>query len=135
MKKTFSGILLVDEELWQEQRRFFIRNLREFGFGTRNMSKLVEEEADELVKFIFRKIDGNGQVVLNISSLFNVHVLNTLWKMLAGVRFDSDDEKMIALQSMLSDLFNNISMVGGTFSHFPVLKYLAPEYSGSYLLL
>lgn len=128
--KLFLGILLVDETFWHEQRRFFLRQLREFGFGKKNMSTLVEEEAQELVHHIYKTINYNDKTVFSVETLFNVSILNSLWKMLAGVRYNADDEKMRELQSILNELFRSISMVGTTFSHFPILKYLAPEMSG-----
>ncbi|CAG9856915.1 unnamed protein product [Phyllotreta striolata] len=121
------GILLVDELFWQEQRRFFLKQLREFGFGTRNMSTLIEEEAQELIAYICKFTALNDSSVFNIQNLFNLHILNSLWKMLAGVRYDAEDKKMRELQAILNELFR---AVGATFSHFPILKYLAPEKSG-----
>ncbi|XP_050315796.1 probable cytochrome P450 303a1 isoform X2 [Anthonomus grandis grandis] len=125
------GIILTDNEFWQEQRRFLVRQLREFGFGTRNMSLLVEEEVSHLIVFINKALEnGRGSCVFNMESLFSVSVLNTLWKMMAGVRYSPEDQKMITLQSILADLFKTIHMVGASFSHFPVLKYIAPQMSG-----
>nr|CAH7748876.1 unnamed protein product [Callosobruchus chinensis] len=124
------GILLVDEEFWIEQRRFLLRHLREFGFGTRNMSTLVEEETQELVNHVNSIIDHDDRSIFNMHNLFCVPILNSLWKMLAGNRYGAGDEKMVELQQILADLFKQISMVGTTFSYFPILKYLAPEASG-----
>ncbi|XP_072396455.1 methyl farnesoate epoxidase-like isoform X3 [Diabrotica undecimpunctata] len=124
------GILLVDQHFWQEQRRFFLKQLREFGFGTKSMSMSIEEEAQELVQYILRTINQNDSVVFNVHNMFNLHILNCLWKMLAGVRYMAEDAKMRELQSILNELFQAVSMVGATFSHFPILKYIAPEKSG-----
>ncbi|VEN64072.1 unnamed protein product [Callosobruchus maculatus] len=63
------GILLVDEEFWMEQRRFLLRHLREFGFGTRNMSTLIEEETQELVSHV------NSMIIQDDRSIFNIHNL------------------------------------------------------------
>ncbi|XP_056637719.1 methyl farnesoate epoxidase [Diorhabda sublineata] len=124
------GILMVDELFWQEQRRFFLKQLREFGFGTRTMSILVEEEAQELVNYIYRTITHNDSVVFDIHNLFNLHILNCLWRMLAGLRYNAEDKQMRELQAVLNELFQALSMVGTTFSQFPLLKYLAPNKSG-----
>jgi Cytochrome P450. len=58
-------VLLTDEGFWQDQRRFVLRHLREFGFGRRTMAELVEEEAEQLVKAFQQKLDGSqvGKVV------------------------------------------------------------------------
>ncbi|KAL1501289.1 hypothetical protein ABEB36_006637 [Hypothenemus hampei] len=113
-----------------EQRRFLVRHLKEFGFGTKNMSILVEEEVSHLIDFIYKSMDGTDSVVFNMESLFSVSILNTIWKMIAGVRYSPEDDKMKTLQKMLSDLFKIIHMIGAAFSHYPILKYIAPELSG-----
>jgi len=47
------GILLCDaNETWNEQRRFVLRNLRDFGFGKMSMEGLLVHELDELIKHI-----------------------------------------------------------------------------------
>jgi N-acetyl-anhydromuramyl-L-alanine amidase AmpD len=51
-------VLLTDEEFWQDQRRFVLRHLREFGFGRRTMTDLVEQEAEQLVKAFQQKLEG-----------------------------------------------------------------------------
>ena len=79
-------MLLTDEEFWQDQRKFVLRHLREFGFGRRTMAGLVEDEAEELVKFFRKKVEG-GKTVLPMRDAFGVYVLNTLWSMLAGIRY------------------------------------------------
>ena len=60
-----AGVLLTDEEFWQDQRRFVLRHLKEFGFGRRTMADLVEEEAGQLVKAFQQKLEGSqvGKVV------------------------------------------------------------------------
>lgn len=94
------------------------------------MSSLIEEETQELVNYVLKTIQDKDSTVFEMTTLFNVHVLNTLWRMLAGVRYKHEDDKMQELQAILSELFERVSMIGASFSHFPILKYLAPELSG-----
>ena len=44
------GLLLTDSDFWMEQRRFVLRQLKEFGFGRRTMAALVQDEAGELAR-------------------------------------------------------------------------------------
>ncbi|XP_048521599.1 probable cytochrome P450 303a1 [Dendroctonus ponderosae] len=125
------GVLLTDNKFWQEQKRFLLRHLKEFGFGTKNMSVLIEQEVGHLLEFIEKSIDENqGSVVFKMESMFSMSVLNTVWCMLAGVRYSQEDQKMKSLQSIMFRMFKTIHMVGAAFSHFPILKYLAPQLSG-----
>lgn len=77
---------MTDEELWHEQRKFVLRHLRDFGFGRRTMAGLVEDEASELVKFFRQRVAPQG-TVMPMRDAFGVYVLNTLWTMLAGIRY------------------------------------------------
>lgn len=124
------GIIFTDEEFWSEQRRFILRHLREFGFGRRDMGAMLEEESGNLVQSMLDKLGGQKSAVLPMGNVFNISVLNTLWTMLAGVRYSSEDKKLKTLQKILTDLFLAVDMVGCLFSHFPFLRYLAPEFSG-----
>lgn len=124
------GILFTDEEFWHEQRRFVIRHLREFGFGRSDMGSLLQEEAQELVKNLIQRMEEDTSVVVEMEDVFNISVLNTLWTMLAGVRYSPQDKTLKTLQDLLSNLFKNIDVVGCLFSQFPFLRFVAPELSG-----
>lgn len=125
------GVLLTDETFWQEQRRYVLRNLREFGFGRRNMSSMIEEEAAHMVEHLKQRVINNGgSLTINFETFFGVHVLNTLWTMMAGIRYNPDDKILKDLQSNLNKLFIQLDMIGTLFSHFPILRFVAPEYSG-----
>lgn len=112
-----------------EQRKFVIRHLREFGFGRRDMATMVEAEAEDLIRIVTSKLQ-DDRAVLAMADMFGVSVLNTLWTMMAGVRYNPEDKELKTLQGLLSELFTHIDMVGCLFSQFPFLRYLAPEYSG-----
>jgi cytochrome P450 len=49
---------------------------------------------------------------------------------MAGIRYNPDNEELALLQDLLNDLFKSIDMMGASFSHFPILCYVAPEASG-----
>lgn len=126
------GVLLTDENFWHEQRRYVLRNLREFGFGRRNMSAMIENESILMIEHLKKRIteQNNGSLTINFETFFSVHVLNTLWTMMAGIRYNPEDKILVNLQSDLNKLFGQIDMIGTLFSHFPVLRFIAPDFSG-----
>ncbi|XP_044259444.1 probable cytochrome P450 303a1 [Tribolium madens] len=124
------GVLLTDSDFWQEQRRFILRQLREFGFGRKNMSSMIEEETGIMVESYQKMLAGKKSVILNMESAFNIHILNTLWMMMAGIRYSPEDKNLKSLQDILGRLFSTVDMVGAPFSQFPILKFIAPEISG-----
>lgn len=48
---AFSGIFFTEGQLWFEQRRFSLRNMRDFGFG-RRADELESEMQDEVLNLI-----------------------------------------------------------------------------------
>lgn len=126
------GILLVDEIFWQEQRRFIMRHLKEFGFARRGMVEMIQNEADHLLSDFRAMVDknGNGGALVEMRDAFSLYVLNTLWTMMAGIRYNQENKEVIHLQGLLYTLFTKIDMVGALFSHFPFLRFMAPEISG-----
>ncbi|XP_031356733.1 probable cytochrome P450 303a1 [Photinus pyralis] len=124
-------VLFTDGEFWEEQRAFIMKHLREFGMGKRTMSDIIEGECQAMVSDIGRKIDDcKGECVLRMDNMFGVYVLNTLWTMMSAKKHSPDDMKVIHLQNVITDLISNIHMDGALFSHFPILRYICPGFSG-----
>ncbi|CAB0037034.1 unnamed protein product [Trichogramma brassicae] len=209
------GLLVVDGNLWVQQRRFILRHLREFGWGRTDMAIQIEHEASQLVQYYRRLIDTKAQsfqiddcnddnnnddddaaenrrtpektdeerryesslgknekaekpgdvgrepakrsltaedfyvkvkhrellkeagqgaklsgIIVEMEDFFGVPVLNALWTMMAGKRYNVDDQELIYLQRIFTSLLRDVDMIGCLFQHFPVLKYLAPDKSG-----
>ncbi|XP_076286675.1 putative cytochrome P450 303a1 [Lasioglossum baleicum] len=190
------GLIVVDEAFWVEQRRFVMKELREFGFGRKSMAAIIEEEAQELVQHFkklisiefnkkiksqlvrtscdgdeddwkmyrpvetdttekleqskirkplkvsemyvdaneyseVRRIAGsNPGVVVSMHDAFGVSVLNSIWRMMAGKRYNTDDEELTYLQRILTKLMTEVDIIGAPFGHFPILRFIVPELSG-----
>ncbi|XP_050460249.1 probable cytochrome P450 303a1 [Cataglyphis hispanica] len=197
------GLVVVDERLWIEQRRFVLRHLREFGFGRTSMATIIEDEALKLVEHFkkllrdghnyeitdirkltmdnntgqiyklqkdsknnlnksklcddntinnkisnhkpwtiadlymkaedyaeVRKVSQSAEMIISMHDAFGVTILNSIWRMMAGKRYDTGDKEVIYLQRNLSKLLREIDIIGAPFSHFPLLRFIAPELSG-----
>ncbi|CAB3226338.1 unnamed protein product [Arctia plantaginis] len=126
------GVLLTDGELWKEQRRFLILHLKAFGFGRQGMQEIARWEAAHMVNDVMTMASREStlKVVLPMHNFFNTYILNTLWTMMAGIRYRARDPQMQVLQTLLFDLFATVDMVGTVFSHFPILSIIFPESSG-----
>lgn len=96
------------------------------------MREICENEAEFCLKDWRKLIEKSGGSCATISmpDCFSVHILNTLWLMMAGIRYDADNSDLKLLQVLLTDLFANIDMMGTLFSHFPFLRFVAPDASG-----
>ena len=126
------GVLLTDSDFWTQQRKFIVRHLKDFGYAAKGMTEICTFEAEAMVEDLWTLIkrNGNQPVEVEFRGRFAIYVLNTLWRMMTGKRYPKDNEVIKELQDILSDLFANIDMVGAAFSHFPVLRFIAPEASG-----
>ena len=84
------GLISSMGEEWQEQRRFALRHLKDFGFGRSKMEDLVLDEYKELAAELCRLSD-NGNVEMESKNVFNLTILNVLWRIVMGKRFDMND--------------------------------------------
>ncbi|XP_034098382.1 probable cytochrome P450 303a1 [Drosophila albomicans] len=133
--RTFNsrlGVLLTDGEMWVEQRRFILRHLKNFGFARSGMVDIVHNEASCLLQDLRARLAAAGgkQARIEMHDLTSVYVLNTLWCMLSGRRYEPGSPEITELLETFFELFKNIDMVGALFSHFPLLRFIAPDYSG-----
>ncbi|KAL4717752.1 hypothetical protein ACJJTC_000901 [Scirpophaga incertulas] len=124
------GLLLTDGELWKEQRRFLVKHLREFGFGRKGMGNIACSEAAHMILDLKETLNNNDEGIVQMHNFFNTYILNTLWFMMAGIRYNPKEPEMQVLQGLLFDLFAAIDIIGTSFSHFPLLSIIAPTMSG-----
>ncbi|XP_012255527.2 methyl farnesoate epoxidase-like [Athalia rosae] len=121
------GVLFTDGTKWSQHRRFSLRHLRSFGFGHRKMEDYLIAEAEDLVENL-RKKSLEGPVAMH--SAFDVPVINSLWLMFAGRRFEYDDEKLAEILRVTHDAFKLIDTSGGILCQLPFLRFIFPELSG-----
>ena len=100
-KFLFLGLVTSEGRCWTEQRRFTLRTLRDFGFGKKGMEEMIQEEVD-LFKGLIEKNIGEPFDFLN---KFNLPILNALWRVTSGERFDYDNPKLISIVGRLTEMF------------------------------
>ena len=66
-----------------------MRSLRDFGFGKKSMENLILEEVHDLISWIKK----NEKKAISVNKKFNLSVVNALWMIMAGHRYDHDDTK------------------------------------------
>jgi len=92
-----NGIIQAVGDTWSEQRRFALRHLRDFGFGKSSMEELIMDEVKEVLDWL-KKQKGKS---IPLQERFSLAVVNSLWKITTGERFDHDDAQ---LHQILEDL-------------------------------
>ncbi len=74
---------------------------RDFGFGRQSMDEVIQDEFSYFAKMLEQT---NGEPV-ETRDLFNVPVLNGLWRILTGQRLDSKDPNLVQIIDIMDDLF------------------------------
>lgn len=98
------GLINAQGKVWEEQRRFVIRQLRDFGFGKSSMEAVMLEEVNELIeRFVAKK----GEPIYDIKSELSLAVVNSLWSIVAGTRHSQEDPKLRHLARQLSGYKTN----------------------------
>ncbi|CAH1107251.1 unnamed protein product [Psylliodes chrysocephalus] len=120
------GIVFSDGQFWQNQRKFSLQHLRSFGFGRKEMEEKIQEETRSLIEIFKNK---NSEPIF-MHNAFDISVLNGLWAMMAGQRFDIDDERLRRLLQIIHDAFRLVDISGGMLNQMPFLRYVAPNASG-----
>ncbi|XP_014230693.1 methyl farnesoate epoxidase-like [Trichogramma pretiosum] len=121
------GVLFTEGSIWSQHRRFTLRRLKEFGLGQDTMVQQVEFEASNFINFLGEQ-SKKGPVAMH--TVFDLPVLNSLWQMFAGRRFEYDDAKVKEILDVVHDVFRTNDTMGGIISFMPFLRFIIPELSG-----
>jgi len=70
-----------------EQRRFISSQFKSFSFGKRSLEAVIAQEVSELLEFL----KGTKSNPVNLNRQFDLAILNVLWQVVAGERFDKID--------------------------------------------
>lgn len=101
---TLKGVAFTDGEFWREQRRFTTRQLREMGFGKTSIEYQTMEEIRDLIDEMKNQANSNTESVVDFKGIFVVSVVNILWAIVGGERFQRDDARFKRLLDDI-DLF------------------------------
>lgn len=116
---------MTDGPLWQEQRNFTERQLRQLGYGKMKMENLIIDELiGKLSSF------GERQDDISLNQKLTSSVLNVLWTITGGKTFAKDDDRLSELLQLLRERSKAFDMAGGILNQIPWLRFICPEYSG-----
>lgn len=120
------GIVFNDGTSWSKTRRIVLKYLKSFGYNTRFMENYISEECRELVKL--RTNDAGRPILVN--NMFNITIVNILWRLVAGKRYDLEDKKLKFLCDLIMRLFRAVDMSGGILNFMPFMRHVFPGLSG-----
>ncbi|KAJ4434999.1 hypothetical protein ANN_23571 [Periplaneta americana] len=73
---------------------------------------------------------GDTLNIFKVTGLFTVSALNVLWGMIAGIRYERNDERLQDLLKRLTEVFRAGNPTGPLTNIFPILKWIAPGLLG-----
>ncbi|CAG0896475.1 unnamed protein product [Darwinula stevensoni] len=117
-----NGIVCSEGSLWQENRRFTMRVLRDFGFGKMDaLDSMIQDSALDLCRY-FKE---NQRELQDLGPRLNLAILNIIWKMTADKQFSHDDQDMQDFMNQCMEVVSDSSILG-PFQLVPALVYLWP---------
>ncbi|XP_023936785.2 farnesoate epoxidase [Bicyclus anynana] len=120
------GLVFSDGATWTKTRRMVLKSLRVFGYGSRSMEANISEECNALIDM--RMADAGVPVVVN--HMFDVCIVNILWKLVAGKRYDLANEQLKVLCDLITRSFKVVDMSGGILNFLPFLRHVVPNLIG-----
>lgn len=123
--KDMPGVIMSEGKVWSDQRRFTLRTLRDFGFGKTGMEEMIQEEV-LLFKALINK---NQEEPFDFINQFNLPILNALWKVTVGERFEYDDPRLMSIIERLTDMFKRIGKPENVITLcFPWINKIFPSF-------
>ncbi|XP_045766237.1 farnesoate epoxidase-like [Maniola jurtina] len=120
------GLVFSDGATWHKTRRMVLKCLKYFGYGSRSMEANISEECKALIEL--RMVNAGMPVVVN--HMFDVCIVNILWKLVAGKRYDLSDKQLTILCDLITRSFKVVDMSGGILNFLPFLRHVMPDLIG-----
>ncbi|CAG7719586.1 unnamed protein product [Allacma fusca] len=129
-KRTFDkdiGILFGDVPIWKDTRRFAVKNLREFGFGKKQtMESLIQDEISDFIRSLEDRV--NTSELVQMKGIFDPPLINSVFSMLCGFRFEQNDPELHRLLHLLHGFFTGVKTAGDILMAYPFLAAITPTY-------
>ena len=113
------GVVFSSGTVWDQQRKFLLKKLSEFGVGKSKLEETVAEQVDRLLNLL-RKEGREGAVCL--SEKLSISLVNSIWQIVTGSQFELDDPVVHSIYKGI-DAFIDKSRLIGIFMVFPWLRH------------
>ncbi|ODM86709.1 Cytochrome P450 2U1 [Orchesella cincta] len=122
-----NGIINAQGHVWETQRNFTLRKLRDVGVFKSSIEEFLQEEASSLIKYFELRA---GETIPG-TKLFNGPVYNALWKIISGESIDWTSPikpEILKRAENLTESMNQTVLSGLFFA--PFLRHIAPGFFG-----
>ena len=111
----------MDGEFWTEQRRFTLRHLRDLGFGKTSIEDQMQDEIRDLLSDMKSAAQSDPDHIVDFNGILTVSIINILWAILCGKRYQRDDVEFKKLLNILQIIFRGANVVG---ANYPIPAFL-----------
>ena len=105
------GVTFSQGRYWKEQRRFLLRNLRDFGFGKSEMEDTLLDEVD---KWCHEYSNLVGKPTC-LDNTLNLSVINALWAILTGEKLSLKDKKLLEMVYLFNKTVKDVKNISNLF--------------------
>lgn len=109
-------------------RRFTKKILKEFGYSkSTTMDESLNDSANQLVDYIKTEISHSSDNVFHVNpKKFSVHVLNIVWNLAGGYKFDVNDAELVKNMECVEKV-DRVFGHSNLYTVFPFLKNWFPK--------
>ena len=124
------GILFGNGRHWKESRRVVVKLLRQHNFlDQSHLQDLYSGDVRPLLQSLHAQIDQqSGSAIFSPSRLFNVPVMNVIFKLLFGRGLNEEERGKGGLLDQMHRCNSNFTVALSSLEYFPFLKYL-PQFT------
>lgn len=125
------GIIWGYDQKWMDVKRFTKKVLKEFGYGkAKVMDESLNDSANQLVDYIKTEILDSPDNIFRVDAKkFSVHVLNIVWNLVGGYKFDPNDKDLLRNMECV-DKADQVFGHSNLYTVFPFLKTWFPKQVG-----
>ncbi|XP_050734557.1 cytochrome P450 2L1-like isoform X1 [Eriocheir sinensis] len=116
------GVVSSNDDIWVNNRRFSLRQLRDLGMGKSRLVDAVQRQAMWLVE-VFKKQAGKAAPV---PYALRVAIVNVIWQLVGGKQFDIEDPKMQEFEKLMEETMSSQDRMSIQ-DFLPWLRYLMPS--------
>ncbi|CAJ0928098.1 unnamed protein product, partial [Mesorhabditis belari] len=123
------GVMMSNDDLWNEHRKFIVRVLKNFGIGKGIIEDRIMDEFERQFAGVEKKME-NGSATIDFSKLVDLCIGNTINRIIFGYRFDEDNYKNFhSVKVPLDEAYANVTTFHNFLrSWFKSLPYLNKFY-------
>ncbi|XP_042856202.1 cytochrome P450 2L1-like [Penaeus japonicus] len=117
------GVIASNGHIWQSNRRFSLRQLRDLGMGKSRLVAAVQEQALKMVGALKEQAGKPEPVPHSLK----VAVVNVIWQMIASKQFDLKHPKLQEFESIINEAIQ-FSTASAIPDFLPWINYVLPYF-------